>query len=121
MSTLAHDILFGLAVADALGVAVEFDHFSEIDIQIVNSNYKNEPNRLTGFGSWNKPVGTFSDDSSLTFCLAEYLCENQNDLNLLMDRFKQWLYDGYWSADGETFDIGRTTLLAIKNFEKDSN
>jgi len=88
MSSLAQDILFGVAVADALGVPIEFKFPNEIDLESVKTNYQNELNRLTGFGSWHKPVGTFSDDSSLTFCTAEYLASEETDLNDLMDRFK---------------------------------
>ncbi|MCS7474805.1 ADP-ribosylglycohydrolase family protein [Myroides odoratus] len=121
MSHLAQDILFGVAVADALGVPIEFKYPNEIDIESVKTNYQNEPNRLIGFGSWHKPVGTFSDDSSLTFCTAEYLVSEESDLNDLMDRFKDWMKEGYWTADGDTFDIGRTTLFAIENFANDYN
>lgn len=121
MSHLAQDILFGVAVADALGVPVEFCYPNEINMTSVQSNYQDIPNRQTSFGSWNKPVGTFSDDSSLTFCTAEYLANKESNLNDLMDRFKDWMKEGYWTADGETFDIGRTTLFAIENFANDYN
>ncbi|MGQ8870115.1 ADP-ribosylglycohydrolase family protein [Myroides sp. TSA_177.3] len=121
MSNLASDLLFGVAVADALGVPVEFKNPTEINMTSVQSNYQDIPNRFAPFGSWNKPVGTFSDDSSLTFCTAEYLAAGETDLNDLMDRFKDWLKNGYWTADGHTFDVGRTTLLAIENFRNDYN
>ncbi|MEC4036991.1 ADP-ribosylglycohydrolase family protein [Myroides odoratimimus] len=51
MSHLAQDILFGVAVADALGVPIEFKFPNEIDLESVKTNYQNELNRLTGFGS----------------------------------------------------------------------
>ena len=121
MAHLAQDILFGMTVADALGVPVEFKYPNEIDIASVQSNYQNEPNRLTGFGSWHKPIGTFSDDSSLTFCTAEYLANGESNLDNLLERFKDWMKEGYWTADGETFDIGRTTLFAIENYAYGSN
>lgn len=121
MSNLASDLLFGIAVADALGVPVEFKSPTEINITSVQSNYQDIPNRFAPFGSWNKPVGTFSDDSSLTFCTAEYLAAGETDLNDLMDRFKDWLKNGFWTTDGHTFDVGRTTLLAIENFANDYN
>lgn len=121
MSNLASDLLFGVAVADALGVPVEFKNHTEINMTSVQSNYQDIPNRFAPFGSWNKPVGTFSDDSSLTFCTAEYLAAGETDLNDLMDRFKDWLKNGFWTTDGHTFDVGRTTLLAIENFANDYN
>ncbi|KUF41716.1 hypothetical protein AS361_01495 [Myroides marinus] len=121
MSNLAQDILFGVAVADALGVPIEFKFPNEIDLESVKTNYQNEPNRLTGFGSWHKPIGTFSDDSSLTFCTAEYLANKETNLDDLLERFKDWMKEGYWTADGDTFDIGRTTLFAIENYAYGSN
>ncbi|MDM1046055.1 ADP-ribosylglycohydrolase family protein [Myroides sp. 1354] len=121
MSNLAKDILFGISVADALGVPVEFKSPADINLASVQSNYQDISNRFLPFGSWNKPVGTFSDDSSLTFCTAEYLAAGETDLNDLMDRFKQWLKEGYWTTDGHTFDVGRTTLFAIENFIADYN
>lgn len=121
MSHLAQDILFGVAVADALGVPVEFCYPNEINMVSVQSNYQDIPNRQTAFGSWNKPIGTFSDDSSLTFCTAEYLANNETNLDDLLERFKDWMKEGYWTADGETFDIGRTTLFAIENYAYGSN
>lgn len=121
MPHLAQDLLFGVAVADALGVPVEFCYPNEINMSSVQSNYQDIPNRQTAFGSWNKPIGTFSDDSSLTFCTAEYLANNETNLDNLLERFKDWMKEGYWTADGETFDIGRTTLFAIENYAYGSN
>lgn len=121
MDNLARNILFGVTVADSLGVPVEFLTSDEIDLISVESNYSDVKNRETGFGAWTKPIGTFSDDSSLTLCTAEYLAHGEKDLNSLMDRFKDWLKDGYWTADGETFDVGRTTLFAIENYCYEGN
>jgi ADP-ribosyl-[dinitrogen reductase] hydrolase len=59
------DILFGVAVGDALGVPVEFNSREKISQKPVTD--------MTGFGTYNLPAGTFSDDSSLAFCLAEAL------------------------------------------------
>jgi ADP-ribosylglycohydrolase len=59
------DILYGVAVGDALGVPVEFNSRQAIR--------KNPVTDMIGFGTYNLPPGTFSDDSSLTFCLAEAL------------------------------------------------
>ena len=56
------DILFGVAIGDAIGVPVEFNSRNEIA--------ENPVTDMIGFGTHNQPAGTFSDDSSLTFCLA---------------------------------------------------
>ena len=62
---LAKDILFGIAIGDALGVPVEF--------QSRNSLKANPVLGMREFGTYYQPKGTWSDDSSLTFCLAESL------------------------------------------------
>jgi len=46
MSNLASDLLFGVAVADALGVPVEFKSPTEINMTSVQSNYQDIPNRF---------------------------------------------------------------------------
>lgn len=118
MKNLARDILLGITVADSIGAPVEFCPFDEINLKEVGLNYKNTPNRLHGFGTWNKPVGTFTDDSSMALCTAEYVVSESDNLNDLMRLFEKWRDKGYWTADGEMFDIGRTTNIAISNFQQ---
>jgi ADP-ribosyl-[dinitrogen reductase] hydrolase len=62
--------LFGLAVGDALGVPVEFKQRDYLKASPVKG--------ITGYGTWNQPPGTWSDDSSLAFCLAESLTKGYN-------------------------------------------
>jgi ADP-ribosylglycohydrolase len=100
------DALLGVAIGDALGVPVEFR--SRSDIQ------KNPVTDMRGYGTYNVPAGTWSDDSSLTFCLAEALTQNF-DLNVIGENFVQWLRHNYWTAHGVVFDVGITTRAAINN------
>lgn len=94
----------GLAIGDALGVPVEFRD---------RSFFKSYPvKEMLGYGTWNQPPGTWSDDSSLTFCLAESLV-NGYDLNDIGKRFVAWYRDGYWGAHHKLFDVGRTTRMSI--------
>lgn len=103
------DILFGVAIGDALGVPVEFKSREEISRQPVTD--------MVGYGTHNKPVGTFSDDSSLTFCLAEAIASGFT-LEGTGRNFINWRYDSYWAADNEVFDIGITTQRAIERLVK---
>jgi ADP-ribosyl-[dinitrogen reductase] hydrolase len=94
----------GLAIGDALGVPVEFRD---------RSFFKDQPVReMLGYGSWNQPPGTWSDDSSLTFCLAESLI-NGYELNDIGKKFVDWYSNGYWGAHHKLFDIGGTTRIAL--------
>lgn len=102
------DGLLGVCVGDALGVPVEFEGRDYLDVNPVMG--------MQGYGTWNQPPGTWSDDSSLTFCLAESLCEGYN-LKDIGDKFCKWLYEGYWTADGRVFDVGGTTKRAIQRIK----
>lgn len=104
--TLHHiqSALFGLAVGDALGVPVEFKSRETIS--------KNPVTGMIGYGTHNLPPGTWSDDSSMTFCLAEALTQNF-DLNTVAQNFVKWFRDNYWTPRGVVFDIGIATTDAI--------
>lgn len=68
---------------------------------------------MMGYGSHNVPAGTFSDDSSLAFCLAQALTE-EFSLHTIARNFVNWRYDAYWTALGTVFDIGISTAEAIQ-------
>lgn len=101
--------LFGVAIGDALGVPAEFKDRAFLK--------ENPVTGFEGYKSHNQPPGTFSDDSSLTFCLAASLCKGYN-LQDIGNRFVQWYDKGYWTAGGNVFDIGMTTSRAIGRLKK---
>jgi len=106
------DGLMGLCVGDALGVPVEFKPREELDADPVQG--------MRGFGLPHmQPPGTWSDDSSLAFCLADSLCGGY-DLRDVAARFCSWLFDekGCWRPRGEVFDVGETTSRAIGQLAK---
>jgi len=96
--------LLGVAVGDALGVPFEFKSTEEMQ--------KKPIKEMVGYGTWNQKPGTWSDDSSLTFCLATSLSEGYN-LADMAQRFVDWKEKAYWTARNELFDIGHTTSIAI--------
>jgi len=96
--------LFGIAVGDALGVPVEFKSRQTIA--------QNPVIDMIGYGSYNLPAGTWSDDSSLAFCLAEALTQDF-DLNIIGQNFVKWKHENYWTPHGQVFDIGIATSQAI--------
>ena len=101
--------LFGVAVGDALGVPHEFSRPEDLR--------ENPVTDMVGYGTYDLPPGTWSDDSSLTFCLAESLCSGFNT-DHMGELFVKWYYQDYWTATGEVFDIGigtRNALYKIKN------
>lgn len=96
--------LMGLCIGDALGVPVEFTSRSERTQDPVTD--------MRGYGTWNQPPGTWSDDSSLAFCLAEALCDGFS-LEAIAHNFCQWYQAAYWTPHQQVFDIGNATREAI--------
>lgn len=97
----------GLAVGDAVGTTVEFkdrDTFTPLT-------------DMVGGGPFRLPVGYWTDDTSMALCLAESLVLNPKLSKVdLLERFNQWMTEGYNSSTGICFDIGNTTRVAIYNF-----
>lgn len=99
------DALIGMAVGDALGVPVEF---------LSRELLRNSPVvEMTGYGTHNQPAGTWSDDSSLAFCLAESLCEGY-DIDKIAKSFLRWYQENHWTPHGKVFDIGVATSQALR-------
>lgn len=98
--------LYGGIIGDMMGVPVEFKARGTFYVEDV-----------MGYGTYNQPPGTWSDDTSLTLCLVENLIE-QGDTASLMDKFVQYMEQGYWTPFGEMFDIGITTAEAVSNYKK---
>ncbi len=101
--------IFGVCVGDALGVPVEFKTRETLKAFPVEN--------MREFGSWNQPKGTWSDDSSLTLCIAEELTKGY-DLEKIGQSFVKWVKYGHWTAHGRLFDIGGTTRHSIARLIK---
>ena len=108
MKTIIQKILYGVATGDALGVPVEFEDREDLK--------QNPVTEMQEYGTYDEPKGTWSDDTSLTLCLAESIAEGL-DLQLLANKFIAWKNDNYWTANGWVFDIGIGTRIAIENLE----
>ena len=97
------DIVWGAAVGDALGVPFEFlgrDSFTCTD--------------MVGYGTHNRPAGTWSDDTSLMLALSDSIraC-GRIDVADMLERMRAWFNDGAYTPDGVVFDIGGTTMRAL--------
>ena len=100
--------ILGVAVGDALGVPVEFKSRTYLKEYPVTD--------MKGYGTYNQPPGTWSDDSSLTFCLMQALL-NGYDLHRIADLFVNWMDNAYWTAHDERFDIGTTTSDSLYRYK----
>jgi len=105
--------LLGLTVADALGVPVEFRTRSVLD--------QNPVTEMFGYGTYNQPPGTWSDDSTMTWCTVESLAlQPQYDTEDMAGRFVQWLTKGYMTPHDELFDIGNATREALERYRTEA-
>ena len=106
MKQKIYNTLYGAIVADALGVPVEFKSREEL---------RNNPvTDMKGYGTYNLPKGSWSDDSSMTLCLAESIGRlNKIDYNDIMKNFRDWLFYSKFTPDGKMFDRGETCGMAI--------
>lgn len=105
---VARNVIIGVAIADAVGVPVEFQSRTKLDLMPVKT--------MRSYGTYNQPKGTWSDDSSLTFCLADSLTKGF-DLLDIAKQFIHWKNYAKWTPHGEVFDIGITTSNAIVDLE----
>ena len=96
--------LWGAIIGDALGVPVEFKSREQVR--------RNPITGMRGYGTFNLPPGSWSDDSSLLICTVESLLDGF-DTNTMGELFIRWLTEGYWTPWGKTFDVGASTMSSI--------
>ena len=111
-SDLLKAVIFGIAVGDALGYPVQFYPRSERKKRPVvdMGKYSNEAGQVC---SWeNERTGLWSDDTSLTLCLAESLLHGFN-LKDQAEKFVAWLDHGYLSAEDRAIDVGIQTTESL--------
>ena len=111
MKQKIYNTIYGAVVADALGVPAEF---------LPRETLKKMPvTDMTGYGTYNLPKGSWSDDSSMTLCLAESIARLKGiDYDDIMRNFSLWFKHAKFTPDHKVFDIGRTCYTAIVNFRQ---
>ncbi len=103
--------IMGVVVGDGLGCPVQFESREEVARHPVAG--------MRGYGTFNLPEGSWTDDSSLTIALLESIRRvGKIDLDDIMGNFMKWLYDGEFTPYGESYDIGRGTMQAINRYSK---
>lgn len=104
------DGIIGLVIGDALGVPVEFKYRESLKIDPVT--------KMEGYGTYNMPPGTWSDDSSMTIAtMASIVNKNEIDYDDIMKEFLEWIENGKYTQYQDTFDYGITTLHGIMNYK----
>ena len=103
--------IMGVIIGDALGMPVQFMEREELKINPVTS--------MQGYGTYNMPPGTWSDDGSMTLATLASICEMQGmDCQDIMERFVKWHFEGEYTPEGKAFDQGFTCMEAICNYKE---
>ena len=101
-------IIYGVAMGDAAGCPVQF--FKRGDVKKLNIT------DMVGHGTYNKPAGTWTDDTSMTLALADSLADSMAlgkdvDYTDIMKRFESWLFNNEYTTEKRAFDMGQTCSL----------
>jgi ADP-ribosylglycohydrolase len=110
-SDRARGCLVGLAIADAVGTTLEFKPpgtFVPIE-------------DMVGGGPFELQAGQWTDDTSMSLCLAASLVEKGFDPDDQMQRYLRWYKEGYMSSTGRCFDIGNTVRQALHKYQQTGN
>lgn len=101
--------ILGHAVGDAMGVPTEF---------CIREHLLNKPiTEMVSSEKFGQPAGAWSDDTSMEVCIIEsYIEKNMFDYNDIMKKWEEWISTGKYTSNGETFDVGRTCLRAIRKY-----
>ena len=95
--------ILGLAIGDAVGLPYQF---KERDRFVCKA--------MTGGGTYDKPPGTISDDTSLTLATMESIGRmGRVDLEDIQRNFMKWYFHGAFTPEKYAFDMGSTTAEAI--------
>ena len=102
--------IMGVVTGDALGCPVQFESRGEVARHPVTD--------MRGYGTFNLPAGSWTDDSSLTLALLESLVRTGGvDTRDVMDNFVKWLDEGAFTPYGYAYDIGGGTMGAICKYK----
>lgn len=109
MKDIWKDGIWGVVVADALGVPVEFTSRDE--------RMRDPVIGMREFGTHHQPMGTWSDDSSMVFATMDSIRSKGGiDYKDIMDKFAAWCHHADYTPHQDVFDIGGTTRQAIMKY-----
>ncbi len=103
-------VVIGHAVADALGVPVEFCTRAELDAKPLVT--------MDGYGTYPVPAESWSDGTSMSLAALDSLSGGVLNFDDIMEKFGCWYYKSEYTPTGKLFDIGNTCSIAIDNYFK---
>ena len=125
MKETIKNVIYGLAIGDAIGVPVEFlyrDDVRKVNIQKmegVDTNFKYKE-----FSRWGDitPKGCYSDDTAMALASMDAYCTDyKNDKELLkttMENFITWWNTGKYSSLTYPFGLGSCCNKSMEKYKK---
>lgn len=114
MKKIWREGIMGVVIGDALGTPVQFLARSEVK--------KSPVKEMEGYGTFNMPPGTWSDDGSMTIAALSSIKElGKIDSDDIMKRFVDWYKNGEYTPYGFAFDVGLTCKEAICRYVTSHN
>lgn len=108
MKQIVNSVL-GFGIGDAMGVPIEFKKREEL--------VKNPVVKMEGYGTYDVPKGTWSDDTSMVLATIDSLISlHEINYDDIMKRFCDWINNAKYTATGVVFDIGVTTKESILKY-----
>lgn len=104
--------IYGGALGDAFGLPYQF---------VTRKQLQQTKIVLRGYGTFNQPVGTWSDDTSMTLATLDALSAAEPNLNNIMDTFLDWNDNGAYTPYKRAYDQGAGTLVALQRYRQDGN
>lgn len=105
------DAIIGHAVGDAMGVPTEFKKREDLLNSPVTEMIETPDLDL--------PAGTWSDDTSMEIAtIISFIEKGEFDYDDIFTKWSKWVNEGNYTATGRVFDVGRTCLSAILNYER---
>ena len=106
--------VMGVVAGDALGCPVQFQSREQVARHPVTG--------MRGYGTFNLPEGSWTDDGALTLALLESIGRTGKiELEDIMDNFVKWLENGDFTPYGYAYDIGFGTRRAIEAYAQSGN
>ena len=104
--------VLSFVLGDVLGLSIQFITRLSLDKKLKNNSML----EIIENSNSNIPLGTWSDDTSLTLCTMASIVETKIiDIQDISKKFCNWFQFGYMTPYGKAFDIGNTTFHTIKN------
>lgn len=98
------DIIYGCAVGDAMAVPYKYSKRDTFDCK-----------DMVGNSTYNKPVGTWSNNTAIVLAMLDSIIENDYDVNEcdITKKYKEWAFKGKYAIDNDVFDRDNTMYNAI--------